>query len=202
MPINFINKIVDLIFSNSSIFDKFRNFVHDDYKNEKRVISENFSKDKKTLDFGCGIGQFSALFDSQGYYGVDTDIKYINFCRKNQNGNFSLIKTSPPYNFNNGYFDQMLLSAVIHHIDDKKLIEISRELKRILKQNGKLMVIDHFTKENQRRPLCRFLIRLDRGRYFRNPEEALKLFSKYFKLEKTITFSNGPYKDYVLVLKK
>lgn len=199
---NFIYPIIDFIFSNSQIFDKFRNVIHDNFRNEENIINKNFDRNKLILDFGCGAGQFSTLFNSSKYYGVDTNKKYIKFCKFNRKGNFFLIKNYPPYKFNKEYFDQILVSAVIHHINNNKLISISKELNKILKNNGKLMIIDHFTKKNQKNIFCKFLIELDRGKYFRNPNEVINLFSKYFRVKNIKIFKNGPYKDYALVLMK
>ena len=202
MRFGFVDQVIDYIFSNISIFDKFRNIVHNNYKNEKKNISKNFKNNKKTLDFGCGIGQFSTMFNPDKYYGVDTDNKYIKFCKNNYKGKFSKIKESPPYKFSKNYFDQIIVSAVIHHLEDKKLASISKEFKRILKNNGEVMIIDHFTKENQANLFCKFLIYLDRGKYFRNPKKALNLFSKDFNIKKIQIFKNGIYKDYMLILRK
>src|SRR3989344_1766751 len=195
-------KVINLIFNNSKVFDRIRSVIHNDYADEKRIISENSKKNKITMDFGCGIGQFSRLFSPEHYHGCDTDKTYINFCKSNHKGNFYVIKKTPPYQFKDKYFDQILISAVIHHIDDKLLIKISKELKRILKDNGKLMIVDHFTKKNQKNIFCKLLINLDRGNQFRNPKEAMKIFSKDFKVKKLKTFKNGPYKDYILILIK
>ena len=196
------HNLIDKVFSNSYVFDRFRNLVHNNYKSEKRMILKHFDKDRLTLDFGCGAGQFSVLFKSKNYYGVDTYKKYIKFSREKRKGNFSIIKKFPPYDFNKNYFDQVLISAVIHHIDDGNLKIISKELKRILKTNGRLMIVDHFRRENQRNLICKGLIFLDRGRYFRDLNQTIKVFSKEFKVEKTEIFKNGPYKDYILILSK
>lgn len=202
MKKNLVYSITDIIFSNSKIFDLIRKIIHRDYKDEKEVISKIFHKNKKTLDFGCGAGQFSVIFNPKKYYGVDTDKKYIKFCKKNHKGNFYIINNSPPYQFNDKYFDQILVSAVIHHIDKRLLTKILKEFKRILKDNGKLIIIDHYSKEHQKNIFCKFLIIFDRGKYFRNPNNVIKIFSKNFKVKKMINFINKPYKDYMLILNK
>ena len=202
MKSNIIYSITDSIFSNSYIFDKFRNIVHNNFNDEKKIISKYLKKDKKTLDFGCGAGQFSVLFKPKTYYGVDTDIKYIKFCKTNRKGNFFLIKSSPPYNFNKNYFDQILVSSVIHHINDKTLIIILKELRRILKNNGELMIIDHFRKKHQHNLLCKVLINLDRGKYFRDLKEVINSDNRYFKVKKIELFKNSVYRDYALILSK
>ena len=202
MATNFIKSLMDFIFSNSYIFDKVRSIIHNDYKNEKKIISENFERNKNTLDFGCGAGQFSILFNPSKYYGVDTSTKYIKFCKLNRKGNFFLIKHGLPYNFNKKFFNQILVSAVIHHIDDNKIGLIAKGLNRILKSNGRLMIVDHFTKKNQKNIFCKFLINLDRGKDFRDSDNVINLFSRYFKFKGMKSFNNGPYKDYALILIK
>lgn len=197
-----IGNIIESIFSNSGIFDRFRNWVHDSYKTENKIILEKLNPKQKTMDFGCGIGQFSPLFDPKNYHGVDTDKKYIDFCRKNHKGNFTIIKFSPPYHFRPKYFSQALMSAVVHHIDDSSLRAISKELARIMKTNGKVLIVDHFTKSRQKNLFCKFLITLDRGDFFRNPENLYPLFEKEFKKTNITEFRNGPYRDYAMVLMK
>lgn len=199
---NFIYNITDLIFSNSRIFDKFRNFVHSNFKDEKKIISKNFDKNKLTLDFGCGAGQLSGLFNSNKYYGADTDVKYVRFCNSNHKGKFLVIKNSPPYNFKPKYFEQILISSVIHHIDNKNLSMIAKEIKRILKDNGELMIVDHFTKKNQKNLICKMLINLDRGKYFRDLDQVKDLFSKYFKVKNVKLFKNSVYDDYMIIFSK
>ncbi len=199
---NFIYKITDLIFSNGNIFDKFRNIIHSNFRDEKNIIRKYFNKNRITLDFGCGAGQFSILFDPKYYYGIDTDIKYINFCKKNHKGNFSIIKDNPPYKFKSKYFEQILVSSVIHHISDRNLLTIARELKRVLKDDGDLMIVDHFTKKIQGNLFCKLLINLDRGKYFRDLDGIIDLFSEYFKVKKIKLFKNSVYNDYALILSK
>lgn len=199
---NIFSGVIESVFSNSGIFDRFRNWVHDGYRAENQVILEALNPKKKTLDFGCGIGQFSVLFDQKNYHGVDTDKKYIDFCKKSHKGSFAIINFTPPYTFREKYFDQGLMSAVVHHIDGESLRAISKELGRILKNNGKLLIVDHFTKNRQKSLFCRFLISLDRGNHFRDPEELYPLFSKEFKKARIKEFRNGPYRDYAMLLEK
>jgi len=202
LPRKMKQEIMDFIFNNSRIFDRLRSMVHSGYKNEKEVILRNFNKNKPTLDFGCGVGQFSVIFSPEKYYGADTDAKYVDFCKKNRKGNFFMINNVPPYSFKNEQFTQVLISAVVHHIDNETLEAISRELRRILSKNGEIMIIDHFVRKKQKNLLCKFLIDLDRGSFFRNPKEVIEIFSKDFKVKKMKNFKNGPYKDYFLILKK
>mgnify|MGYP001614894368 FL=1 len=202
MTNEFISKIIERIFNNSEVFNKFRLIIHDNYLDEKRILLKNLDRDKKTLDFGCGSGQFSVIFNPEKYYGVDTSSKYINFCKDKRRGNFILIKEFPPYDFKDNYFDQIFISAVVHHLEDNMIKTISKELSRILNKNGKIFVVDHFTMDKQKNILCKSLIKLDRGNYFRNPNYLISLFSSKFKVKKLEVFRNTIYRDYLLVLSK
>ena len=202
MKQNFIKKTIDKVFENSEIFDRFRSILHNNYLDEKKILLKNLDKDKKTLDFGCGSGQFSVIFNPKNYYGADTSMKYIRFCKDKRRGNFILIKESPPYSFRSNYFDQIFISAVVHHLDDKTIRIIFKELYRILNKKGKIIVVDHFIISEQKNIFCKLLINLDRGDYFRNPENLTFLFSDRFKIKKLENFKNTIYKDYILVLNK
>src|SRR3989344_5964946 len=115
---------------------------------------------------------------------------------------FDRLRSMVHSGFKNEHFTQVLISAVVHHIDNETLEAISRELRRILSKNGEIMIIDHFVRKKQKNLLCKFLIDLDRGSFFRNPKEVIEIFSKDFKVKKMKNFKNGPYKDYFLILKK
>ena len=196
------NFIMDIVFTSGKLFDRLRNIIHNSFKEQKELILQNFSRTANTLDFGCGAAPFSVIFNPEYYYGVDMDEKYIMFCKRNRNGNFSLIKDSPPYDFNDGFFDQILISAVVHHLDDATLLLIGHELNRLLSQNGRLIIIDPFTRKNQKSLLCKILISLDRGHNFRDPDTTINILSKIFNLNKKHFFKNGPYKFYMLLFTK
>jgi SAM-dependent methyltransferase len=197
-----INKIMDLIFENSRIFDKVRDLIHKNFIEQRNLISKNFNKNKKTLDFGCGIGQFSNLFNPSFYTGVDTDHKYINFCNKNRQGKFLKINFSPPYPLKKNTFDQIMMSLMIHHLDDKTFKRITNELHTLLSSSGNLMIIDHLTISKQPSLFCKLLVFLDRGKHFRNKEPVINLLKDKYDLKKSIMFKNGPYLDYLLIFKK
>ena len=196
------NFVMDVVFASGKLFDRLRNLIHNNFKEQKELISQDFSRTANTLDFGCGAAPFSVMFDPKFYYGIDMDEKYIMFCKKNRNGNFFVIKDSPPYDFKGGFFDQILVSAVVHHLNDSTLFSICNEFNRLLSKNGQFMIMDPFTRKNQKSLLCKILISLDRGHNFRDPDETIALVSKFFNLKKKHFFKNGPYKFYMLIFTK
>jgi SAM-dependent methyltransferase len=88
----------------------------------------------KTLDVGCGIGDF--LKFRRYTYGVDIDPNAIKYC-KAKGLNVSLICNNK-ISFSDNFFDSVILDNVLEHIENPKplLLEISR----ILKLKGILLI--------------------------------------------------------------
>ncbi len=53
--------------------------AEEDYSN---FIKKNINKKKYVLDFGCGTGFFSKLFNSKKYLGVDININFVSVAKK------------------------------------------------------------------------------------------------------------------------
>lgn len=101
-------------------------------------------KPKKVLDAGCGRGFYINAFPSfkfiEEIHGIDLNENYLMLAKKNCLDKRVNIKraniNSLPYP--DQYFDLIICSEILEHLkDDKKAI---RELKRVLKDNGSLII--------------------------------------------------------------
>ena len=114
-------------------------------KNDGRfkIIAEEVrqSSPKKILDLGCGKGRFTKalkdLFPEVDYYGADISEKLLecapDFMKKSK---VSMLDTKYP----DEYFDFIFtVEALEHAVDIEKSI---KEMRRILKKGGKLVIID------------------------------------------------------------
>lgn len=129
--------------------------------NKNKIISEIIygndlnkympSKIVNYLDIGCGKGSFTSAFGKQlkltknHVFGVD----FANFFEQgdwNRGKNasqfiFKQIETDTAYPFEDNFFDVITMKMVLHHISN---IDFTfNEIKRILKKNGVLIIIDH-----------------------------------------------------------
>lgn len=116
--------------------------------NRAKKISELLTKSmappvQKYLDYGCGSGEFTrAIGDKlglakQNIFGVDI-VHYSQI----YDINFKIIKDSViphPDNF----FDLITVQMVLHHIKDEDLRTTIKELYRVLKPNGTLILREH-----------------------------------------------------------
>lgn len=108
-------------------------------------------KDETILDFGCGIGYY--CFELNKKYGcktigVDIDNEDIDLADKIKRllrlKNIDFIKGSLDYKKYASFFDKIIVSEVLEHIeDDKYIIE---NLTSLLKKDGKMIVTVPFSR--------------------------------------------------------
>lgn len=134
----------------------------------------NPKKSAKTLDFGCGTGNYIyalGKFSDYELYGVEPCDEMIVYARqKNPN---TIIKKGDHLNipYPNNFFDYVYMTNVIHHINDLSIM--FREIKRVLKPGGILCICT----ENRLQLLSKFWIK-----YF--PSIIIKDFSRFPTISK------------------
>ena len=109
---------------------------------EFKVLIKKLSKGKeKVLDFGCGNGRFSEIFEKDQYIGVDISFKLIEMAQKKYPEKNFLVIDGLKLPFKDNSFDLVIAIAVFHHLPSKKLrIKVLKEIKRVLKNDGKLLL--------------------------------------------------------------
>ena len=159
------------------------------------LIDLDSKKSLKILDAGCGIGGTSILlakdYPNSKFIGISLALNEIELAKKlkkkYKTDNTDFIQgTYYETGFENNYFDRIFaLESICYSKNKNRFLE---EMNRILKNNGKLVIIDLFRKR-------------DDFNYYANDLEC-RLFNKkpYFEKKYTIkTFesdlkSNGFYK--------
>lgn len=143
----------------------------------RKVIEEAFkrvlratdpARRLRVVDLGCGPGKVGLVANRLGleYVGVDSDPKWIDYCR--------LFRQQPDATFicsdasggciTVGADDIVIMNGLIHHISDE---EVQRVLGRLVNAHA-LIIEDHLRDyESRTRRLPRFMQSLDRGRYVR-----------------------------------
>jgi ubiquinone/menaquinone biosynthesis C-methylase UbiE len=150
----------------------------------------NFSE-KKILDFGCGIGSNSYIWESDNYKGIDINLNRINYAKKlNKNYHYYTLEgNSLP--FNNKAFDFIFLMAVLHHIPPEQIRIYLQEFRRVLRPKGRMIIIEPCFINNK--PISNWLMNLfDRGKYIGSDKYYLELFKKEeFKIQGVKKFKKG-----------
>jgi SAM-dependent methyltransferase len=143
---------------------------------------------KDILDFGCGVGSICFKFDPEHYVGVDYDHRRIRYAQcLNRNYQFLNFNGST-IDLQNQSLDYVLIMAVLHHIPSSQLNEYFHEFHRLLRVDGKIIVIEPCFLEGSRYRNW-YMKTFDKGKYIRNQEEYMELFYRnYYRIEAVNTF--------------
>ena len=222
MDINYAKKILKKTVSDyNSISDKYSRVREKDWKEMDFLFDKYLDSKDRVLDLGCGNGRFfpSFLKKETEYFGVDPSLNLINIAQDNYHqGNFQ-VASGNSLPFSNNYFDKVYSIAVLHHIPSLDLrLQFLKEVKRVLKVDGYLILTVWDLKEKLKRRGFFDWLKLDKGdvflpwygskdTYFHcfNLEELVQLVkdSGFDVLEKgEISIGKKPYSNFYIVAKK
>ena len=122
---------------------KIKKGIQSKWHNQKfNFIKERMKDYKNHLDFGCSAGTFiGCLNEKKKSIGVDISIEQINYAKKKykrKKHNFFFSKLPLP--FRDESFDVVTFLEVIEHCDDIQNNIIIKEIYRLLKPNGILII--------------------------------------------------------------
>lgn len=180
-----------------------RKVIELNFRKQKSLIGEVFGNqdEKKVLDIGCGTGEYSNSFKPENYTGIDISSEYISHAKKTKKGNF-LVMDATNLSFPDNSFDVILIAAILHHLNDKDVNKVLRGAKRVLKKEGKILIMEDAKIKNLDNGIVRFIQKFDLGANIRTPDEYRDMFSSYFLKVKEWEFRNGGCTYYCSLMRK
>ncbi|MFB9265920.1 class I SAM-dependent methyltransferase [Bradyrhizobium erythrophlei] len=132
----------------------------------------------KMLDVGCGPANILAYLPSLNYTGIDLNEKHIAFARElyGSRGRFVVGNAANDLRQDENSFDLINISALLHHLADDEAISLFTSLKRLLKQDGRIVTIDNVWLPRQRTAV-KLINKLDSGLNIRTPGGYLELLN-------------------------
>lgn len=91
---------------------------------------------------------------------------------------------------------------VVHHVPPEGLSKFSSEILRLLKPGGSILFVDMFPVKQQKSIVGKLLVMVDRGNYQRLPRDVIELFRPKITVIENAAVKIGPFKMYVLLMKK
>lgn len=172
---------------NLKAFDK----VHKHYDNFINLFNLNkmyeikdvleLKGDEVVVDIGGGIGRLAEYLSQscKGVYILDESEGMISKVKANPKV-VAVLGNALETPFESGSFDIVIMSDVLHHIE--KQSALMKEISRILKKNGSLLIMD-FEKKHIKTKLLRAFEYVLFGRlYFRTGDEVINLMKDKFKI--------------------
>ena len=132
----------------------------------------------KVLDVGCGPASVLAYLPSVDYTGIDLNEKHIAHARQvyGDRGRFIVGNVAHDLKQEERAFDLINVSGLLHHLDDEEAAALFRSLRRLMKDDGRLITLDPVWLSGQRTAV-KLINWLDSGMNIRTPEEYRGLLS-------------------------
>lgn len=193
-----LQRLINKIFSNPTIFIVVRRILENNFKGEKKAIKEELNVDGKTLDIACGTGEFCVYFDKNNYLGVDLSKKYIDYARKKYGYNFQVADATKMKI--NSEFDNILICGLFHHLNDSNVLKILDSARRMIKKDGRVLVIEDIPTRSRLNLLGKLVQTFDVGKFIRKHEKYGELYKDKFNIVKDYKMRTGvnDYSVYVL----
>jgi len=139
----------------------------------QRIVDSMFRVEdgSSVLDLGCGFGDFTQFFASRcNYIGIDHNPEYIKMARKMNEGlnaTFICADVTNEAVAENGPYDLIFLSGVLHHLSNEQVSELAGNVAPLLTTAGRFVALEPVFDPDQGLT-ARLIIASDRGRFVRD----------------------------------
>ena len=169
-----------------SIFRKTETFIYKHLvvalqgKHTFDFVGDIYSKEKRVLDFGSGVGTNSGLFYPNDYVGVEVDTSRVSESKYTfPNHRFQEISYISSYDdrlpFPDESFDIVFISLCLHHIDSYTCKILFQEFRRLLKGGGMIVGIEPIITSDILSNI--FMNLIDAGDYIISRNDYTKMYS-------------------------
>ena len=143
-------------------------------------VSDIYSKEKRVLDFGSGVGTNSGLFYPNDYVGVEVDTSRVSESKYTfPNHRFQEISYISSYDdhlpFPDRSFDIVFISLCLHHIDSYTCKILFQEFRRLLKKDGVIVGVEPIVTSGILSNI--FMNLIDAGDYIISRNDYTKMYS-------------------------
>jgi SAM-dependent methyltransferase len=136
----------------------------------------------RILDFGCGVGHHSKLFEGKHYLGIEpieSCVTAANRFYRRDDIEFRVGDHETLRFYEDATFDLIMAIGVVHHLSDENFKVLTSESCRLLKPGGRFVTIDPVF-HSQQRSLSRWVVSKDRGEWVREQTQYLQTLEAFF----------------------
>lgn len=128
-------------------YSKYYDFENKEYNKVKELINNNFSNNQlRILEVGCGTGRLTKKLaeDFLKVTGIDTEEKYINFCKNKIKTNNLFFKTANIKDFKSKERYNVIIFSWIGLHYQKDITEILNNLKLLANKSSLVIILDAY----------------------------------------------------------
>jgi len=159
----------------------------------------------RVLDVGCGAGDLSVLFDRATYTGIDITTDGIAHARARYAGDFRVANLLQA-DLAPASFDLVLLSSVVHHIDDATAADYLARIRTLLAPGGRAIIFEPVRpaaiKARWYNFVLDFMCSIDRGKFVRQLAGYRQLLAEWTVVREQIYCASSVvvYYDFVVLV--
>jgi SAM-dependent methyltransferase len=193
--------LVEKISDHPVLFIFFRSILENDFKAIRAVIRRHLRRGNglRTLDLGCGPGEFADEFAGDDYVGADLNARYIEHARRTQPGTF-VVTDARKVDLPDGRFDQILIFGLLHHLPDEDVQAVLAEAKRLLVPGGRVLAIEDIPAISRVNLIGHLIHNVENGEHIRPPEQYRALYGSALRIESEEVLQSGICDYYAAVL--
>jgi len=173
-------------------------------KPQKKVLFKEVNQldEGKLLEIGVGNGAHFKYYEKHKITAIDTSEGMLAIARKNSSENIEVLKMNgEALLFDNETFDYIVLSHVIAVVANPE--QLLSEVARVLKPEGKVLILNHFTPNNWLGNIDRLFGLVSKSFHFKSVFYIKDLKNiDNFKLVKQVDFGFGGYFKLLFYQKK
>lgn len=195
MPLgNLLNWLAD----NPVLSNILRRLVENNFIAEKRLVREYLltapglrNGQARVLDMGCGTGELAHLIPAPNYVGMDIFWQHLRHAvRRHTDRAFAQVD-GRAMAFPAAAFDAVLVGGVFHHMDEATVDGTLKELQRVLKLDGRMLVLEDIPTRAWWNLPGRLIHAADMGAFIRPPAAYAALIERYFKIDQQFPMLSG-----------
>jgi SAM-dependent methyltransferase len=157
-------RVVHALAARPAVFDALRWVLEAGFRGERAVLRrEGCGQAGRVLDLGCGTGALAGAFAADRYLGVDPDARYVARARRKHPRHRFAVMDGTRLGLAAGAFEAVVVSGVIHHLDDGPAARLLAEARRVLAPGGRLVAWEDVPVRSGLNVVGRLVQHLDEG---------------------------------------
>jgi SAM-dependent methyltransferase len=194
-------KLVEKVSDHPVLFIFFRSILENDFKAIRAVIRRHLKTGAgvRTLDLGCGPGEFAGEFKGGDYVGADLNARYIAHAQHTRPGAF-VVADARKVDLPDRRFDQILIFGLLHHLPDDDVRAVLSEARRLLAPGGRVLAIEDIPAISRLNLIGHLIHNVENGEHIRPPEEYRRLYGEAARIETEEVLQSGICDYYAAVL--